>query len=402
MGKGKPYLYEVGEVVNETLRIVKQIRVKSGKQTARGYVVKSLAYPADKNDYEMSENSLKAGSGCAYLAGKRVCEESSLWSVESIRGNIINIEEAKKISRSNGKRILFKCNTDKCDTTKKMAVRDLTRQGFSCPSCSKGTKYPERYTQAYLIAKKIPHETQVKYDDLGLRRYDFRIKLNGVTFLLEVHGNQHFLTEDKGYHKVETIQESDNIKRQYAKDNGINYIELDCRESSFEFIRNSIAENNILPNIEDSEVDVMLEIMDLNSKYPIKDIKDAYLIGRKTTYQIAKIYNTTDVTIQNILRRQNVELRDHNASKGRPVRCIETGKIYNSGHQAARELGLKSLNKVSDACNGKVNSAGKHPITNKPLHWEFLSGAELKAYYHAEYRRNNPTLEIELNSTINN
>ncbi len=287
-------------------------------------------------------------------------EKIYLYDIESVRGNIIDVEQAKITTYHSGKRLLFKCSTDGCDTIKNMVVTDLVRQGFYCPNCSTGISYSESFFTAYLEVKNIPYETQVIYGDLSDRRYDFRIKLNGFTSLVETHGKQHYYTEDEGYYKVETIQESDEIKRQYAKDNNINLIELDCRKSEFEFIQNSIAENNILPNIEDKEIPNMLELMELNSKYPVKKVIKMYKVDKKSIHKISKNLGYSATTIKNILCRNNIQLRDTK----RMVRQIETGRLFSSITEAQRQTGIHGSN-ISMACNGKYKKAGGY-------NWEYV------------------------------
>ena len=53
----KDYLYKVGEVVNETLRIVELTRDK--KYNRKSYIVQSLTYPNPKNNYELEETALE-------------------------------------------------------------------------------------------------------------------------------------------------------------------------------------------------------------------------------------------------------------------------------------------------------------------------------------------------------
>lgn len=58
---------------------------------------------------------------------------------------------------------------------------------------------------------------------------------------------------------------------------------------------------------------------------------------------------------------------------GKLVRCIETGQIFPSIRAAADWCNLKSHSSIQDYLTGKGHkSAGKHPITNKPLHWEYV------------------------------
>lgn len=289
-------------------------------------------------------------------------EKMYLYDIESVRGHIIDINEAKTLTHQSHERIMFQCSTEGCDNTKMMIVNNLVKQGFSCPNCSTGISYSESFFTAYLEVKGIPYETQVIYEDLSDRRYDFRIQLNGTTFLCETHGKQHYYTEDEGYYKVETIQESDEIKRQYAKDNNINLIELDCRKSEFEFIQNSIAENNILPNIEDKEIPNILELMESNSKYPVKKIIRMYESG-KTSYQIGEELGHDSLTIRNILSRNNIKLRNNGKPK-RMVRQIEIGRLFSSGLEAERQTGIAN-GSISKVCNGKHKTAGGY-------HWEYI------------------------------
>lgn len=285
-----------------------------------------------------------------------------LYDIESVRGHIIDIDEAKQTTYQSSKKLLFKCSTDGCENTKMMTVNNLVNKGFSCPNCSSGISYPERFFTAYLEVKNIPYETQVIFEDLSDRKYDFHIKLNRVTYLIETHGEQHYLTEDRGYYNVETVQESDKIKRQYAKGNNINYIELDCRESNFEFIRNSIENNKFLPNIEDKDIPNMLELMELSSKYPVKKIIKMYESG-KNTVQIGKELGYNASTVGHILRRNSVKMRDGGNTK-RMVRLVETNQIFSSGYEAMRETGIASSG-ISNVCNGKLKTAGGY-------HWEYV------------------------------
>lgn len=55
---------------------------------------------------------------------------------------------------------------------------------------------------------------------------------------------------------------------------------------------------------------------------------------------------------------------------GKKVRCIETGEIFNSCKEAAAWCGLKSGTGIGDYLAGRKKSAGKHPQTKIPLHWE--------------------------------
>lgn len=56
----------------------------------------------------------------------------------------------------------------------------------------------------------------------------------------------------------------------------------------------------------------------------------------------------------------------------RKIRCIETNEIFYSITEAAKWCGLKSSSHISQVAKGKGKTAGKHPITKQPLHWEYV------------------------------
>lgn len=354
----KDYFYSVGQVVNETLKIVEQTRMGL-KTNRKGYIVQSLVYP-NEDCYKISESHLKRGQGCAYIAGTRVCKEKSLWGVKAIRDNIIDVEESKKTAFKSGKKMLFKCATTGCTNTKKMIVSSLVLQGFSCPSCSKGTSYPERFFTAYLNYYSIKHEYQVRFNDLKGHVFDYRITIGDKTFLVETHGEQHYLLEDKGYYNAELIKRKDSIKREYAKKNNIIYIELDCRESSFEFIKNSIKENIWLPNIEKDDEAHIMEFIEDSSKYDVQGIIKLYEIDKLSLYKIAKKHNTSKCVISKILEQNGIKRRKNTKA----VMCIETGVVYDSGTEAHLQTGIANSN-ISKCCKNPQKTAGGY-------HWEFI------------------------------
>lgn len=57
--------------------------------------------------------------------------------------------------------------------------------------------------------------------------------------------------------------------------------------------------------------------------------------------------------------------------KSKAVLCIELNKIYGSIREAGRELGINQSS-IGKCCLGKVQSAGKHPVTGERLHWKYI------------------------------
>lgn len=413
--KKTPYIYEIGEVVGDgTLRIIKQIRVKNSQGTIKGYVVKSLKYPDDKNDYEISEGNLKSGQRCAYISGKRIIEENSLWSIAEIRKHIIDKEQAKTIAPNHTKyKIKVKC--DNCNKEKMMLPTHLVQNGVSCKYCAKGTSYPELLFMSYNEEKDAGFIPQQRFNDFKRHIFDFVNYKRRI--IVETHGIAHYEELDGFMNHTRTV-ESDKRKRQYCKENNWTLIELDCRVSDFAYIKNSIANEILLENITDYDIKGILEIMASNKRHPVTEIIKLYTIDFKTTTDIARMFNICADTVTKILRKNNVKIRSTSESllKGKllnqndiiklyrngvpatkiakkykvgdgkiysilkdnnikiksngeshsiSVKCIETGVIYPNMLNAAKSIGLKSSSSISNVINGRAKTAGGY-------HWEYV------------------------------
>ena len=57
--------------------------------------------------------------------------------------------------------------------------------------------------------------------------------------------------------------------------------------------------------------------------------------------------------------------------RARAVICLNTKQVFTTGKEACEWCGLKNSVSISFACNGKKETAGKHPITKEPLHWQY-------------------------------
>lgn len=361
----EPYLYETSEVVNDTLKIIKQIRIKTNRTlksgeiiTVKGYLVQSLVYPTTK-PYEIREGDLKNGCGCAYVAGMKVCEENSLYTVKNIHKYLnMTDEEMKKTHKGSAKKITAVCT---CGKEKIISIDKLVSQGIACSICSTNTSYPELFFESYCIAKNISYRRQVKYNDTNLR-FDFYIEIEGKFYHVETHGLQHYEKGNKFYDCDRTIK-SDISKREYCKENNHILIEIDCRESTFSFIQQQINSTSVLPNIEDEDIEIILNTIEYNKSYDVKNIIKMYKEG-KTTVDIAKI-NEMDVNaINRLLRRNNIELRNTSIYKSRSVRCVTTGVTYPSARDASRHTKIDQSS-ICKVCKGKQKSAGG-------FHWEYV------------------------------
>lgn len=103
------------------------------------------------------------------------------------------------------------------------------------------SKYPgfskhEKSVSKYLIDNEIEFECQKKFPDLkdkNLLSFDFFIPNKNL--LIEVQGLQHFImtTYPGAEDKFKEVQDRDQIKQEYAKNNGYNYLILDTRDKDY-------------------------------------------------------------------------------------------------------------------------------------------------------------------------
>ena len=331
----KDYLYKVGEVVNETLRIVELTRDK--KYNRKSYIVQSLVYPNPKNNYEVAENNLKRGVGCAYKRGLRVCEESSLYSRTEIHGNLINIEESKNVTPHYNEPMLFKCEYEDCNYTKMMAPSKLVTRGFSCPLCSANISYGQLAFGQYQAHFKLGFESEKILPDLPNRRVDFINWENGMW--VEIQGAQH---TDVNCNRYESAHAQDLEKRAFAKENTqYNLIEIDMRISSWEYFKEQINNCEYLPSINDEEEKEILKMMEKNKRYPIREIIELYTVEMLSAYEIAEKMGLTVRVITGVLNKNNIKLRNSSEAKlkGKTINTDEVIRLYTVDNLGVAKIG---------------------------------------------------------------
>lgn len=407
--KRTKHYYKIGELVNDSLIIIEQTR--HGNRNEKSYVVQSLKYP-DAPTYTVRESGLKEGKGCAYSSSqaRRIFEGNSLWSKTECRRNIIDVEHAKSVAPHTNKKIEFKCENVDCDFTKKMTPSHLLEYGFICSKCNINISYGQLAFGQYSKYFNLKFESEKILKGLPNRRVDFINWDNGMW--VEIQGEQH---TDKNSSWYKSSHTQDLEKRAFAKNNSeYNLIEIDMRISSWDYFKEQINKCDYLPNINKKDEQEILRLMEQNKKYPIKEIIELYTrkmktskyIGEKygisymtvlrilkkynidtsqktkglcdediiesyielkmTVTEIGEKYNVSRTLIANILKRNGIEIKDN----GKRVMCLNTGEIFNSVTDAKKWAIQGS--KIGACCRNERNSAGRHPVTNEPLKWEYV------------------------------
>lgn len=218
------------------------------------------------HEWESAVYSRNSGTGCPYCSNKKVLKGyNDMWTTNPKLANLLaNHSDGYKYMQSVNVKVDWRC-VDCGFIIKNKSISNIKHKGLCCPKCSDGVKYPEKFMLNLLEMLNIDFVREVSNKTfewtLG-KRYDFYIP--SLNMIIETHGGQHYNGgfESVGGKTLEEEVDNDSFKRELALSNGIqHYIELDCRESSVEYIRNSILNSNLkdilemeLKNIEWNEL----------------------------------------------------------------------------------------------------------------------------------------------------
>ena len=284
-------------------------------------------------------------------------------------GEVVNtnfrVIEKNKINSGKYKRKGYIIECLQCKSSKVIREDVLVDKGLNCGKCSKHTSYPELFMISYLNVKGIKYEYQKVFKDLPNRRFDFYLPESNT--VIETHGEQHYEEERNNtkwdYSKTHA---SDIEKKKYCDKMGVLYIEVDCRKSEFKHIKSEVNSSLVLPHITKKEEYLVLEEIKRNKVYPINEFIYLYENGYSIT-DIGCKYNLNQSTIWRIFKRHNILM----SNKKKKVKCINTGKIFNSCTEACESLEISNTS-INNHLKGRTKSAGKHPDTGERLTWEYV------------------------------
>lgn len=271
-----------------------------------------------------------------------------------------------------------------CGYENNIPIYYLAKNGFSCNICGDKLSYSEKFLYMLLIQCNINFIREYSKAQSNWikdnKRYDFYFECNNKKYIIETNGMQHYKYgfETCGGRTLEEEKENDRIKRELALSNGIDeYIELDCRKSELEWIKNSIMNSNLpyILNFKEETID-WIECNEKAIKNFIKIVCEFYETNKyiKTNKQIAyemKISNTT--LYKYVKHGELLGWCERNTSKVKVI-CLNYNKIFESIVEAKKWCLHGS--KIGACCQHKCNYAGIHPYTSEKLQWMYLKEYE--------------------------
>lgn len=214
---------------------------KCGFDCGRHYSIKDKEY---KNEYWITEGSLKRGNGCACCSNQIVVENiNSIYKTDPWMIPYIGEECAKTHTHSSNDKVKVTCSDCKRVKKQKMRIANIYKTHSIGCSCGDGISYPEKFVFNLLEQLGSNFQTQLTkstYKWCDKYKYDFSFVLNNEMYIVETHGLQHY--EDCSRTKAKDVQTNDLIKKSIALENRVkekNYIIIDCRYSNLEWIRDN-------------------------------------------------------------------------------------------------------------------------------------------------------------------
>lgn len=349
------------------------------KDYIKRYVIHCNKCGADK--ITLRESQIKKGVGCPCCNNKVVVEgindipTTAPWMIDYFQGGY---EEAKQYTYGTHKKIYPKCPN--CGRISKVStsINNIYKQKTMTCICKDSISYPEKFLYSCLNQIDEPFDYQISkinFSWIGKYRYDFYLPNHNT--ILEVHGIQHYENED--------ITNNDEIKRQLANQNGMNYIELDCRFSNQNYIKNSILNSKLNEILQFKNVNwkecnsfakksLCEEICKLfNSNKSVSELSKMYKISKNSIRRMLHVGNEIgichyDGKVECILSSTNNEYNNKKTSiytiNGNYIGTYKSAK-YIADH--SEEIVGKNLkvNSIYDCCNGRIKQYKGYVFRNK-------------------------------------
>lgn len=321
---------------------------------------------------------------------------NDLWTTHpDVASMLENSENGHLFSAGSNKKAMFVC--PKCHNIDEKSINDVVRRGYSCKYCGDGISYPNKFMANLLRLNNISYNTEFSFKGIKYR-YDFHFNAGDKKYLLEMDGGYGHGCVDIDGRSIEQQLIDDEAKDRLAIDNGFEIIRIDCRykfgEDRFLYVKNSILNSDlfkILHDLSDETLSICNNIasnssaiVDLSNLWnngirSYDDFMEYFHISRpcvrkrlKTAIEIGLIDCDYKHAISEMRITSNKKLAH---SKGSPIQCIETGKVFYSIAEAKR-CGYTNIDRF---LSGESKYAGTLPDGTK-LTWKRITKEEALKY----------------------
>jgi len=368
----KPYKYKLGEQISkkETIFIV-QNHFRN-KRNNKAYKVKCKNC---NNSFEHEEHMIENMKVCPYCTNSRIKQgyNDVATTHPEVIEYVVNKELLYKNSFGSANKVVTQCPY--CLKTRNQKIVDLVRYGFNC-SCQTSSK-GEQIIEACLKSNNIPYKREFIIDYDNRRRYDFMFTYEGLDYIVEVMGEQHF-RQVKGWGDLKETQENDKIKKEIAIQNNFNYISLDWSHGSSyelleEFKRKIPTINSINISKHVAIIPKLNRFVELWEGFPYQfdRIEKELNIGSTTRKKLQR-----EAIKLGLINYDEYKARTHSHIKH--IVSLNERRVFYGVRDIINEYKVDKSSVYGNCrfnsgdINNRHKSAGKHPITKEPLQWMYL------------------------------
>ena len=321
---------------------------------------------------------------------------NDIWTIApSVARLLTNKEDGYTNRLHSDNKLMFTC----CDCNKSFPcmASNVYYRGLSCPYCSDGIKYPNKFIRNILKLLNIDFIPEYKisnYDYL----YDVQFDYNNIRYIVEMDGGYGHGKRPTSNHSIEEQIKIDREKDEIAFKNGFTIIRIDCDYPNLLDRKNYIV-NNIKQSVLNNIFNISSEIFDLADlksqhsnvilfgKLWNNNIRDYETIMNKLTIKSKStirrygklcidlgIINYTYKQLLDILKKNSLDIKMPH--KGQPIKCVQTNECFCSIRSAEQKLGIHHIERFF---SGKYSYCGKLDNGTR-LTWEKISRQEYKNY----------------------
>lgn len=285
---------------------------------------------------------LGKSGGCSCCYGKTVVKginDISTTNPELVKF-FVNIEDVYENTSSSHKRVEVKCADCGRVRKNKMSISEINRYNSIGCYCSDGKSYPEKFVFNIFEQLNVNFITEFsKRNECWCGKYSYDFYNPNLNMIIEAHGEQHY--RDTGFKiRIEDQREIDAEKERIAIENGVKvYIQLDCRFSTKDYIKNSVLNSELIKYFNFNNVD-WDKADEFATKNLIKTVCEYYERHKEDVLKkdISDKFKIDTSTLTKYLHKGN-KLGWCNYSKYNEktkIKVVETGEVFNGIRECCR------------------------------------------------------------------
>lgn len=296
-----------------------------------------------------------------------------------------DVRDAFKYTPCSNQYVPMVCPT--CGHCRLMKIQRVFLNGFSCPICSDGVSYPNKFISNILKQLKIDFIREVTKKNVGFEwaqnyRYDFAFNIANNKIIIEADG---------GFHRYEYQQAIDDKKNKLAQQNGYTIYRIDCdygNNSRYEYIKNSLINSELSKILSFNSIDWT----DCNQKSSNNLLYETCQLWEQEKRSVGIIKNILNISAPAVYKylKRGYEMGlcpsyNRQVSKkrktGLPLAYIRNNHIVyvfqKTTEVIEQSMGLFGVQCTTDGVNGVC--AGRHK-THRGLSFKRITYAEYEQY----------------------